>query len=132
MAESRSQREARIADEQAMNGNEFEAIDKEDPDLGPNQNPPSPGNEHVPDNLNPPRHGNPQIPRNPPVPGPNPLQRPRIYTVVPLNYTKLNNRKFIRLHFMEISELYPESTPYSTRSCLGVMIIRMIANGKSG
>ena len=34
-------------------------------------------------------------------------------------------------HLIKVGELYPESITYSTRSCLGVMIIRIINNGKS-
>ena len=91
------------------------------------------GKHHVSGNLNLPRHGNKVYCRVQPTGGPNPVpvQRAKTYTLSPLNHNS-SIKKFTRFDFIGVGKLMLESTSYSTACYLDLMIIRMVANRRTG
>ena len=72
--------------------------------------------------------------RDPPACSPNHVlaQRAKTYMLEPLNQYASNYKKFIRFGLTGVGEIIPESTSYCSACDLDLMIIRMVANRRTG
>ena len=92
------------------------------------------GMNGVSSNLRTTRNSNKAYSSDQPAGSPNcvPVQRAKTYKLAPLNQYASNYEKFARFDLAGFGKQMPESIPYCSACYLDLMIINMVANGRTG